>query len=347
MALLVVASSLGSRAEGAGTWALGYLSDRNPDVRAQAIKTLGRMGWPGALEPLIDRIDAEEGAMREAVLDALVVLTGQSPGNASGSWRAWLETEGGPYLRGEKRMGRGDASIRQQRKDVGTTTGSYFGIDQDGEAILYVVDVSKSMQHPAAGRPADKGQGGRPPVTGKGAVSKWVRCRKELEQALQALSPEKTFNIVTFANHVRRFDDRMVKATRKNVARAVEWVGKLDLELETNIYDALDLSFLLAGRGVKDNYYPTVIDTVFLLSDGAPTIPDVGGDSGRVFLRDKPGQILAAVRRWNALGRVRVNTIGIGIDPPPPPGSGRKGGLPARFLRDLATQNRGRFVTER
>ena len=283
-------------------------------------------------------------SFRSVVLDALVVLTGQSPGNASGSWRAWLEAEGGPYLRGEKRMGRGDASTRQQRKDGATTTGSYFGIDQDGDAILYVVDVSKSMQHPVSGKvPA-----GRPPVTGKGAISKWVRCRRELEQALEALSPDKTFNIVTFANHVRRFDDRMVPAAPKNVARAVEWVGKLDLELETNIYDALDLSFLLAGRGAKDTYYPTVIDTVFLLSDGAPTVPDVGGDSGRVFLRDKPGQILAAVRRWNALGRVQVNAIGIGIDPPPPPRSGRKGGgLPARFLRDLAAQNRGRFVTER
>jgi hypothetical protein len=146
----------------------------------------------------------------------------------------------------------------------------------------------------------------------------------------------------------------MERATPKNVARARKWVEQLPLRLQTNVHDALELAFVLAGRGARDRYYPSAVDTIFFLSDGAPTRP--GADNGRRMQADDPRQILSAVRRWNALGRVVVHTIALGLRPERPRrGRGRDGGGgrgagrpgPRQFMRELAEQNHGKFVEAR
>ena len=102
----------------------------------------------------------------------------------------------------------------------------------------------------------------------------------------------------------------MQPATTENVERAIEWVDGLKLELQTNVYDALELAFQLAGRGVDDRYYAPAVDTMFFLSDGAPTIANLmsGG-----MTQDDSDRILRAVARWNALGRVRIHAVALGM----------------------------------
>ena len=55
--------------------------------------------------------------------------------------------------------------------------------------------------------------------------------------------------------------------------------------------------------GVIDKYYPPAADTIYLLSDGAPTNQDLSDDD--------PDRILRAVREWNRLGRMKIHTIGL------------------------------------
>ena len=102
----------------------------------------------------------------------------------------------------------------------------------------------------------------------------------------------------------------------------------LGLELGTNTYGALEMGFSLAGRGPRDRWYETAIDTIFLLSDGRPTHPKQGG---RVPA-DNPERVLAAVRRWNPLDRVVVHTITLGKD------------ARGQFMKKLAQQNSGQHV---
>ena len=126
----------------------------------------------------------------------------------------------------------------------------------------------------------------------------------------------------------------MLKASKKNIRRAHKWVDDLQLEYQTNVHDAMELAFLLAGRGASDHYYPTQVDTVFVLSDGWPTTTIHNGRVGH----DNPPQILYAVDRWNPLGRIAIHTIGLGL---------RDGGgvqSPRGFLRQLARRNGGKFV---
>jgi hypothetical protein len=365
--LLQLAGSLGRRAQKTAAWATAQLEHPSEAVRRQAARALATLCWPGSLAPLIDRLDQEHGVTREQILDTLVVLTAQGPGNTATAWRAWLKQSGGPYLRGEVRLGQGKAEFRKREaddennknnKNKGTTAGTYFGIPQDGKDILYVFDASMSMRR--AGDGSDRGRrgaGGRGFEPNPDVESRWDLCKKELHAALDKLTPAKTFNLVGFADKLQVFSQKMLRATPKNIARAHQWIDRVRLEFQTNIHDALELSFYIAGRGAKDRYYPVVVDTIFFLSDGAPTrpinpngqVPPAG--QGPRIQRDDVRQILAAVRRWNPLGRIVVHTIGLGLGLNDGRmgrrrrGGGQGGGQGARsFLKRLAEQNDGRFV---
>ncbi|MCA8978016.1 MAG: hypothetical protein KDC98_25040 [Planctomycetes bacterium] len=337
LAMLAASAALGRRAaEGqGGKWIAAQLIHKNPDIRIAAARALAGMASPIAIELLIDRIDAEQGAVREAVLDALVVLTGKDPGGSTASWRAWLQAEGGPFLAGTVELGRGSASLRQRPRSGHTVSGTYFGIEQTGDSILYVFDNSQSMQAKLGG--AGKGPG---PITGGAPQTRWDLCRRELKHALAALPQHKRFNLVAFANRILTFAPTMTAATEDNVARAIEWLDGLKLEFQTNVFDAFETAFALAGRGVGDRYYPSEVDTIFFLSDGGPTIanlakPGIGPDNADCILR--------AVRRWNALGRVTVHSIGLGLQNRKRERDDQGRLFPAVFLRQLAEQNGGRF----
>ena len=337
---IVTAASLGSRAgSNCGEWLGTLLEHPNRDVRIQAAMALGKIAWPGAVVLMIDRLDHESGAVHEALLDALTVLTSHDPGNSAGSWRAWLESEGAAYTRGEKPLSKGEASDRRTATDSDTKVSTYFGIKQIGDAILYVFDNSQSMQ----AKLGKAKKGGRP-VTGPAARSRWDLCRLELKVGLRGLRPDQKFNLVSFANKARSFDSVMQIATKVNVQRACDWIDSLKLEFQTNVFDALELAFMIAGYSGNGGYYANEVDTVFFLSDGAPTIANLNASG---IIQDDADRILLAVRRWNLLGRIKIHAVGLGL---PNRKKERKqdGRLwPIHFLKKLAAQNYGSYISRR
>lgn len=322
--LLSTLAGLGARAQPAARWATALLEHDSEDVRVEAANALSTLVWPGSIEPLVARMEHEQGRTLEHFVEVLHVLTGENPGPTAESWRRWLAAEGEPWVRGEVQLGLGSTPQPEKRKRDGT--GTYFGIPQDGNAIIYVFDASMSMNRALVGEvEAD--------------TSKRVHlCKRELRNALSQLSDDKTFNVIAFANELQRFSSKMEKANPRTIKRAIKWVDAVELEWETNIYDGLELAFAIAGRGTGDRYYPMAADTIFLLSDGEPTVRNVGQRPGvkKRFPLDRNPEILAAVRRWNPYGRVVVHTIGLGIPKRRPKLRG--------FLQQLADQNGGKFV---
>jgi Mg-chelatase subunit ChlD len=157
--------------------------------------------------------------------------------------------------------------------------------------VAFVIDVSGSM--------ATRG-------TGK---SKIQRAKDNLTSVLKSFRRDVRFNIISFHSTVRSFKNELVPAGKAQKGEALTWVGKLRATGATNIYDALVLALDL-----KD------VDSVFLLSDGAPS-------AGEVVDMD---EILRRITSMNRFRRVRINTIGIGV-------SGRT----AKFMQDLAQENFG------
>ncbi len=312
LVILEAVKSLERNGQKLGAFALAALRRPEPVARQCAVETLEALCWPGSLRPLIDFVRVEKDlTLRARAGEALAVLTKQDLGTSSVSWKAWLAEQGGPYLRGERPLGGGKAKRDRVQKD-----GYYFGLPLDQPSILFVQDNSQSMQ------------------VRLGQATRIGRSRDELCRALDALGPKQRFNIVLFANRVWQFADHQLEASKKNVTRAKAWVRAEKLEFGTATYNALEQGFVLAGRGSDDRYYEPVIDTMFVLSDGLPTVRRL---RARGVHADIPGEILAAVRRWNAFGRIQIHTIYLA-------GKGRRQPRAVDFMRKLARQNRGRFV---
>jgi hypothetical protein len=169
-------------------------------------------------------------------------------------------------------------------------------------------------------------------------------CRDELKIGLRGLRATQKFNLVSFANKARSFSTGMQFATKQNVARAIEWIDSLKLEFQTNVFDALELGFQIAGRGSEDRYYASEIDTMFFLSDGAPTIPYINRAG---ITQDDSDRILSAVQRWNVLGRITIYSVGLGLQNRKKERNPKGRLWPMIFLKKLAEQNRGRYVSRR
>ena len=313
---LEVIRNLGRAGQPAGPWVLRMLDHKSPVLREMAAATLESLQWPESLRPLAKRLAEDDvNRVRTACARTLERLTGLRLGTSKTAWTRWLDAEGGPWETGKRNLGGHTSEVTGD-----ASGGYYFGIPQDGRSILYVYDASHSMR--AKFKPGKKNK-----------ADTRLRvdvARDELVKALGSLKPTQRFNIIGFANKLERYDRAMGLATKANVKRAQQWVKDLPLRFGTNTNDALELAFNTAGRGSYDRYYPLQADTVFLLSDGAPTVQKMkGGGVGP----DKPAEIRAAVRRWNPFGRIVVHTIGIGL------GKGRVG-----FMKGLATDNGGKFV---
>ena len=305
---------LGAAAKEAGPWTLKMLQDKRPALRELAARTLGGMRWAPSLEVLVARLGEEQAPrVRTEIARALEQLTGVRLGSSPSAWKRWFGAEGAPFASGARPLGGHTSTVQGE-----ASGGYYFGIPQDGRSIIYVYDASQSMKN-KMGRKSNK--------------KRVEVASAELVRALGQLKRSQRFNIVAFANRLWRLDREMLKATPANVKRAQDWVTALPLKLGTNTYDALELAFNTAGRGSYDRYYPLQADTVFLLSDGAPTVQKLKGAG---LGPDDKDSIVRAVQRWNPFNRVVVHAIGIGL-----------AGPRRKFMEQLAAENGGRFVAPR
>ncbi len=307
---LAMSASLGHRVQSWARPVLGLLSHKELPVREAAARALARLGSPDSIVPLIDRLEKEEGRTQQLMAETLEILTAQPNGASVVAWRRWLEAEGEPYVTGQVVLGKGKPT-----RPAESSANRYHNIPVEGESILYVIDKSLSMRQSLQGA-----------QEGKEDDNRWTRARDELIRVLGELPKHKMFNIIAFAGSLEQYAPKMVRATPANVKRAQQWLRELELEFGTNMYDALERAFIISGRGTFDRYYSTVVDTVFLLTDGRPYVGNKPDDKGR---------IVRAVKRWNALQQVRLHVIGLGND------------VPRQFLKTLASDHSGTLILER
>lgn len=305
--LLDAMALAGEAARVHATPVIKLLSSKEDVVAERAALALAKIAVPEAVGPMITLLSRSTGQMRLRVAAAIEVLTGEQHGDNIGAWNAWWKIEGPGFRSSGRELGKGTPSHRKKTND-----NYYFGIPQeDSKSILYVIDCSGSMQAPV------KMKGGT------GDTTRMEACKTELIRGLGKLQPKQKFAILWYNDLPHLWEDKMIPASKANIARAQEFVRGLTHASSTNIHDSLELGFGLAGRGVYDKYYGTELDTVFLLTDGSPTKPDGSLDSTE--------KILVAVRSWNPLKRVTIHAIAIGKN------------LNDGFLRQLASENGGEF----
>lgn len=307
---------LGPSARGVAPRVVAMLDHDDQGVRERAALALARIAVPEAIEPLIDLLGRERGMAGIRIAGALEILTRQELGNNVSSWRAWLEAEGEAFTSGREPLGGGQVSANREQ-----VRSYYFGIEQKGESILYVIDCSGSMEVDYE-TPEFEGGVGQPAKPGK---SRLDACREELNRALDLLTSLQRFNVLWYNHEGHLYKPKMQAATSKNIDAAKAFLAELKPESSTNIYGAMELAFHGLSRGGNDPAFAADFDMVYLLTDGMPTLPGAGAGN------DLPENIMAAIKQWNPMGRVVIHTIGIGD------------GMDVDFLRRLAAENGGTF----
>lgn len=209
---------------------------------------------------------------------------------------------------------------------------TYYGLEAEGEEILFLVDVSGSMQGRDEGvtprgrmstRARDeaitRGTSAMPGGCTGGRASSRVSdradeettalgaARRELIPVIRGLDENTRFNILLFGGSVEEWKPQTVYATEENRDEAIDYVEDLEASGATPAHEVLDRAF-------DEN-----ADIIFFLSDGVPT------DA-------RPQEILDDVQEWNAGGQVIVHAIGLGDH------------LDDVFMDKLARQNNGEFV---
>ncbi|NUP97464.1 MAG: HEAT repeat domain-containing protein [Planctomycetaceae bacterium] len=307
-------------------------------VRVSAITALRKVRHRDSIEPLIARLALEQGRLQLDVGDALNEITGRSFGTRLELWKQFWDAYKDRFqIPTDAELAKLRAKQKEEAAKYKPEKGgtSYHGIETPSRRIMFVIDVSGSMENLVVEKERFE-DGGYP------SLLRIDICKTELIRTIESLEGYVDFNIIAFATEVKPWKKDLVKANVVNKSAAVDWVRKLaalggaskedlaqagltasaNLEAgKTNTYGALSTALGAAGRGTKDKNYECAIDTIFFLSDGRPTVGEYVD----------PQDVAREIREVNKLRKVVIHTIAIGE-------------FQKDFMKLLADQNGGIFV---
>jgi len=268
------------------------LNDPSWSTRLAALQALELIHTREVIGPIIERMSKEDGRLSHAFIDALWRMTGQPFDDNSEAWANWWKANGAGFqpLTADqvKKLEISEEEWRlKQTTHVETRSfekpgkkAKFFGIRIISHHVLFIIDISGSMTETLSSE-----------YEGKTGVTKIEIAKSELAKCIQGLEPTAFFNIITFSSDVRRwFEGRLAAASPKNLDEAKAFVDKLLPFGATNTYDAL-----------KEAFKDPDVDTIFLMSDGEPTV----SISDPLIIREH-------VKQWNEHRDITINTIAVG-----------------------------------
>ena len=322
---------------------LAALGDPAWEVRALAVAACRRARLLDAVGPLILALAREEGRLRTDIDDALHALVGTRLYADLQLWtKWWTENREEITAKAREREAAGaydeplgpvtswtePAGVEEERPEErrgGTTT--FYGIETRSKRVVFVVDISFSMDQPADGT-SPGGMGGGAPHGGGSSKTKLAMAKEQLRAAIESLPDDATCNLVVYSESYAVWDEEMALLKSRSRKRLDAFIADVRSNGTTNICDALDRALELAGAsplGLPGKASELAADTIFLLSDGDP-------NRGRISRLDA---LLDDFWRRTARARIVVHTIGIGE------------AAGSTFLRELARRTGGRYVGAR
>lgn len=246
-------------------------------VRA-SILAMSKVHRKPAIGPLIEFLGREDlGALRGDAHDALRSLTGEIHGPYRQPWQDW-------WARAEAGFTLPPAPAGTPAEPAAGKGVTFYGITTFSDRILFVLDVSGSMD--------------KPDTKDKPEPDRLTVAKKELLGALSRVDDGHKFDVLLFNHEVLPWQPGMVVAGEDQRRKVKEWVEARQAVGGTNIHDALEAAFGMALRVTGE----PAVDTVFFLTDGTPT-------AGKI---QDPAAILEAVREWNRVAHLTLHCIAVG-----------------------------------
>lgn len=311
---------------------IGRLADADWSVVLRASQIAEERKLHKAVPHLINALTGASPRLSQGIGKALQSLTGENFEPYADIWTKWWEEHKKDF-----------------EKDVEVKTGKkpefprvhFYGVEIKSDRVLFIIDVSGSMKLEIKAKEEEPKKKKDPVVTGPGGpppppdLDDFMKSGKkidiakhELKKAIERMPKEFTFNIIQFNQGASAWQETMVKASKKNKEKAYEWIRSLKPHGSTFTDGALRMGFEIAGLINFDDKYPNIaVDTIVLLSDGAPTDTSFPTAKFMDF-----NIILEHVREWNAKNQVVIHCIAVNM----PAGN--------EFMKKLAEENGGTFV---
>lgn len=252
----------------------GLLASSDWRLRSAGYMVASRVRDARSVPLLIKAIQKESGRTEYECGRALQSLTRYYCRNAE-DWERWWEKNQEGFVLPPPAPADPDLA----KKNKGSTTAEFYGIPIHSHRVVFVLDVSGSMNE----------------VFGTGTTRIKV-ARESLKTALKKVDKDCIVNVIFFDSKVRSYAKKGVPIQRKGeLEKLLAYVDKARPLGGTNIHGALLAAF-------ED---PRV-DTVFLLSDGDPSageitdVQDLGDD----------------IQRKNRSRRIRIHCVAVGLESP-------------------------------
>ena len=258
------------------------LDDANWSTRAAALTGLEAMRTPAAIGAIVARMDKESGLLLSRFAETLFRLTGKPFRTSPSAWKSWWEKEGSSFQPiTAVELSKLQAAEETRRLKETTKTAQFFGIRIVSHRVIFIIDISGSMNEPTKGE-----------YVGKAGKTRIEVAKEELIKCIDALDKDSLFNIVIFSSDAEPWLKGGIAAySKSNKEEAKAYVSKLGANGGTNLYGSLKMAFADPD-----------VDTIFVLSDGEPS---VGDETDQAIIR-------ARVKEWNLHRGILINTIQVG-----------------------------------
>lgn len=291
-------------------------------VRSAAAYALAAMKCKPAIPAILEGLKAElvrkkdPWAMDMRLHRILEGLTGQTV--IPGDFRLWEEfwKKEGPGFTVAK------AGTPIEKQSTPSKYGKFFNLQVETDRVLFVVDFSGSMAEPVQLKTGTTGAAAGQTTTKAQLVV------AELKKLVQAFPDGTMFNLIVFSDEVRvwREDNGRPALVKLDDAARDDLLGTFLDSLRpsggTNLYGGMAKALEFGGRGVYDKYYASAFDTLYVITDGAPSVGEV---------IDKE-EIRRRVREGNRLRKIAIHCITFGNK------------NDTDFLGPLAEENGGRHI---
>jgi HEAT repeat protein len=318
-ALVEIGSAQG--AEGAVVAALHHEDWR---VRARAIDAVVALGLKAGVRGLIDLLRDEQGRLAGDAYKALKAVTLRDFKDDAQVWSDWWDRTESRFEMPDLEKVRAERE-RVAREGTAYTTGKkqFLGLETRSENILFVIDVSGSMEIPFGDPDRLKAMGRE-----YSSLKRLEIVKEELMFTILELPDTTSFNILAFAKDVTEWKKSPSRANVLNKNNAITWVQRLKPlggqaagfraqtgldtsaaeEGGTNTHLALltalgeDPDKPAGTTGFVTDAPKSPLDTIFFLTDGEPT---TGKSVDMHVIRQE-------VRRLNEFRGVQIHVIYVG-----------------------------------
>ncbi|MCG3135587.1 MAG: hypothetical protein HMLKMBBP_03305 [Planctomycetes bacterium] len=261
-------------------------------VRAQVVDDASWMKEAPAIDALVALVADPVLRVSSAAHRHLRDLTGKELGRDAEIWKAWWAQNRESWT---APRGKGDAAAGD---DAGKTTSGYHGLDLGTDRAAFVIDFSGSM---------------RDRISASDARVRWDVAKDELSKTVASLPDGFVVQVVLFSLKPAAALQKASPATKKVRDDVLSFLGRETPSHRGNLLDGM-----LAA--IRDD----ALDTVFLLSDGAPS-------AGDHVVKER---VRNEIRQANRTRKLAIHCIGFGATKQ----SERS------FLEDVARDGGGRCV---